>query len=539
MIDVGSKIAEYEIIARLKSGGMATLFLGRRRGAAGFARHVAIKVVHPHLAQDPGFVRMFVDEALLSARIQHPNVVHVEELGEADGTYFLVMEYVHGCALSDLMRALSRIERRMAPELAVWIAMRVLEGLHAAHELSDGEGQLLNVVHRDVSPQNVLISSTGNIKLIDFGIAKARGRQHRTATGSLRGKVRYMAPEQAYGKTLDRRTDVYALGVVLWEMLTMRRMFNADNDLAMLDEVRAPKHDAPSRYAKDVDTALDAVVLHALAPSPNDRPETALALRRELAKAAPRAATLDASHLADVVTAVLGEEIESRRRSLPESLTRASDPLAVETTKQSKRPRVRDEIISEMTHSAPGSKYAADDAGDAFESSPPPPLDSGPPGAGSTRASRPSSRALTPTPIVVGAASRRERGVTIAALGVAVAAIVGAASFVALSGRLDDGGAAERARDDTPPAPPAAASSPTPDAIPDAAVERPPSPGPTPPDALGATTPRPDDEDVADTPRPRSGMTRRGTHRASPHGEPERMTMSVAEGAYIVDDDDF
>src|SRR5262245_54903562 len=168
---------------------MATLFLARRVGAAGFSRHVAIKVVHGHLANDPHFIGMFVDEAMLPARIQHPNVVHIEELGEAGGTYFLAMEYVHGAALSALLGELSKLRRRLSTPLAVFIAMRVLEGLHAAHELRDERGQKLEVVHRDVSPQNVLLSASGHVKLIDFGIAKARGQSQRTKTGLLKGKL--------------------------------------------------------------------------------------------------------------------------------------------------------------------------------------------------------------------------------------------------------------------------------------------------------------------------------------------------------------
>jgi eukaryotic-like serine/threonine-protein kinase len=193
MFEVGEQVGDYQIVARLKSGGMATLFLGRRRGASGFAKHVAIKVIHPHLAEDPAFVRMFVDEALLSARIQHPNVVHVEELKRRDGKYFLVMEYVHGVALVQLLRTLGRKGRRLAPDLAVQIAARIADGLHAAHETRDPDGQTAGVVHRDVSPQNVLLAWAGHVKLIDFGVAKAHGRATHTIGGSLKGKVRYMS----------------------------------------------------------------------------------------------------------------------------------------------------------------------------------------------------------------------------------------------------------------------------------------------------------------------------------------------------------
>lgn len=319
MIGIGSKLRDYEIVAHLRVGGMATLFLGRRQGAAGFAKLVAIKVIHPHLAEDGTFVSMFVDEALISARIDHPNVVHVEELGEVDGTKFLVMEYVHGASLSQLLGMLAKQGRRLQPELAVHIAVRVAEGLHAAHETGDDEGNLLNIVHRDVSPQNVLISSRGHVKLIDFGIAKARGRAVQTTSSSLKGKISYMSPEQAYGRALDRRSDVYALGVVLWEMLTVRRMFAGEDDFALLDQVRTPNVLPPSAYAPEVTPALDAAVMAALAPDVNQRLPTAQEFRRVLATAMPSALTLDSGDLASLLYETLGSELEAQRASIVKS----------------------------------------------------------------------------------------------------------------------------------------------------------------------------------------------------------------------------
>ncbi|MGB0681013.1 MAG: serine/threonine-protein kinase, partial [Polyangiales bacterium] len=280
-LEAGCKLGDYRIVARLSSGGMATLYLARRGGAAGFSRFVAIKVVHPHLAQDTQFVRMFVDEAKLSSRIQHPNVVHVEELGEAEGTYYLVMEYVHGFSLAQVLAALARHKRRLSPALAVWIAMRVADGLHQAHETKDARGQHLGVVHRDVSPQNILLSTHGHIKLIDFGIAKAFGRQYQTVTGSLKGKLKYMAPEQARASAVDRRTDIYALGIVLWEMLAMRRLFKAENDFDLLEKVRDPEISSPRLFAAhDISDALERAVLSALAKDPAARPQSALHFMR-------------------------------------------------------------------------------------------------------------------------------------------------------------------------------------------------------------------------------------------------------------------
>ena len=308
-------------MASLQHGGMATLFLGRRRGAAGFSRHVAIKVVHPHLASDRGFVRMFVEEALLSARIQHPNVVHVEELGEAQGTYFLVMEYVHGCAVSEVLRGLSRRGLRMRPEVAAAIAAQVASGLHAAHETRGENGELLGVVHRDVSPQNILLSSAGHVKLIDFGIAKAASGGQKTATGTLKGKLAYMAPEQAFGRPVDRRTDVYALGIVFWEMLTGRRLFKSTNDFQLLDMVRDPTITPPSVIAGALPPGLDEVVMSAMAKDPDARPPTAEAFRQMLADAVPDATRLPPAALTDLVNTAAADALEKRRKRLPQSMS--------------------------------------------------------------------------------------------------------------------------------------------------------------------------------------------------------------------------
>jgi len=319
----GSRIGAYEILAPLKSGGMATLFVGRRLGPAGFVRPVAIKVVHPHLASDRSFVEMFLDEARLSARIQHPNVVHVEELGEQNGVFYLAMEYVHGCSLSQFLRQLALGGRGMSPEIACAIAMKVADGLHAAHETADASGQLLGVVHRDISPQNVLLSYDGHVKLIDFGVAKARGRSQETDGVSMKGKLRYMAPEQAWGQPVDRRTDVYALGIVLWESLTHKRLFGASDDFVALEQVRAPMIPAPSRLAPGVAPALDEAMLTALARDPEARFQTAQAFRRAIGNACPGAMQVAAEDVSAVLLETMREEIERQRATAPPTLSPA------------------------------------------------------------------------------------------------------------------------------------------------------------------------------------------------------------------------
>jgi serine/threonine-protein kinase len=314
---VGQRIGEYELIAHLRSGGMAMLFLAKRSGAAGFTREVAIKIVNPELAVDSQFRTMFLDEAMLSSRIQHPNVVHVEELAEYEGSHYLVMEYVHGCSLSQLQRQLVGRGRRLSPSFATRIAMHVADALHAAHETRDPEGRPLGVVHRDVSPENILLAYAGHVKLIDFGIAKAYGRRHKTQEGLLKGKFRYMAPEQAYGKPIDRRTDVYQLGIVLWEMLTLRRLFDAETDVDLLAQVREPRIPPPSALVDRIPPRLDAAVMAALDPSPDKRPADAQTFARMLAKAVPEAHEVDSGALSALVVATMHEHRQRERSNFP------------------------------------------------------------------------------------------------------------------------------------------------------------------------------------------------------------------------------
>ncbi|MBW2463104.1 MAG: protein kinase [Deltaproteobacteria bacterium] len=317
MLRVGDELGRYEIIAHLKSGGMATLYLGRRRIPPD-NRIFAIKVVHPHFLDDEDLVAMFEDEARLSLRIQHPNVVRIEEVGEVGGVHFLAMEYIHGCSVAQLLQALIRHRRRMSPELAVYIAMQACEALDAAHSLLGDHGELLNVVHRDVSPQNILLAHTGDLRLIDFGIAKSRARMHHSSTGSsVRGKLRYMSPEHAKGHDVDQRTDIYALGIVLWEMLTMRPLFWGETDFDVLTKVQDPLVDPPSEYAPNISPALDDAVLIALSANREARPTSALEFRTLLSRAAPIAEALDDEQIAELLHAVLGEEMHRVADRMP------------------------------------------------------------------------------------------------------------------------------------------------------------------------------------------------------------------------------
>lgn len=320
----GDWIGDYEILSRIRHGGMATLYLGRKHGTAGFARNAAIKVIHPHLSADDKFVRMFVDEARICSQISHPNVIHVEEFGQERGLHYLVMEYVESCSLSELLRRNRKRSTKLDPELAAHIILQVAGGLHAAHESRGMDGLGLGIVHRDVSPSNILLSTDGHIKVIDFGIAKSRGRLAQTQAGqALKGKLKYMAPEQAEVRDIDRRADIFSLGVVFWEVLVGEPLFQDDSELALLKRLTEPDITLPSIANPEVPPELDAVVMAMLEQNPEDRPETALDARRLIIDALPKAATRQAEELGQVAI-----EIISQRRAGTQDIAGISvDPL--------------------------------------------------------------------------------------------------------------------------------------------------------------------------------------------------------------------
>src|ERR1700690_2074894 len=249
-------LGNYELLHEIASGGMATVYLGRKRGVGGFERLVAIKCCHPHLRRDPAFVTMFLDEARLAARIHHPNVVATLEVSDDDALYF-VIHYGEGMSLADWLSRLLPQNQRIAEDLLLRVMIDGLAGLHAAHELRDHDGKSFQLVHRDVSPQNLLIGLDGVTRIADFGIAKAESRATRTRTGQVKGKTGYMPPEQILGEPLDRRADVYAAGVILWEALVGRRLFDGESDAATINQVLNNAVPAPSTVT-NCSSALDA-----------------------------------------------------------------------------------------------------------------------------------------------------------------------------------------------------------------------------------------------------------------------------------------
>jgi len=268
---------------------MATVYVARMSGAAGFTRTVAVKRLHPHLAADPTFTAMFVDEARLAARIRHPNVVDTLDVVAEGGELFLVMAFVLGETLSKMVRAATAQGIRLPAAVVANIVIGALEGLHAAHEATDEQGQPLGIVHRDISPQNILVGRDGIARVIDFGVAKAAGRVQETEGGELKGKLAYMAPEQLTRRAVDRRCDVFAMGVVLWEALTSRRLFAGDDAASTLYSVLNDPIPQPSSVCPDLPAALDAVVLGALQREPSMRFQTAREMALALEAACPPA----------------------------------------------------------------------------------------------------------------------------------------------------------------------------------------------------------------------------------------------------------
>lgn len=284
-------IGRYELGAALASGGMASVHVARLAGPSGFEKLVAVKRIHPHLADDPRFVSMFLDEARLASRIQHPNVCQILDFGESEGESFIAMELLSGAPLVDLVRNARRSDMLgdRYPALCVRRIADACEGLHAAHELKDRGGRPLGVVHRDVSPQNLFVTRDGCVKVVDFGVAASRDQLHHTATGEIKGKFGYLAPEQAMGGTIDRRTDVFALGVVLWELLTHKRLFWRASPAETLHAVLHTVVPPPSAISRSSPRSLDGPVLRALARTPERRYATARDFGRDLLRAGAEA----------------------------------------------------------------------------------------------------------------------------------------------------------------------------------------------------------------------------------------------------------
>ncbi|HVY46217.1 MAG TPA: serine/threonine-protein kinase, partial [Minicystis sp.] len=279
------RIGRYDVAGLLATGGMAEIFLGKLVGPNEFERPVVIKRILPHLARNAEFVEMFLNEARIVAGIRHANVVHVHELCRDGDDLFLVMEYVEGESVGGIMRRVWTRDETVGFAVSAYLIAEACAGLHAAHELKYPDGSPQNVVHRDVSPQNLMMTYDGHVKLLDFGIAKTARRMGQTEVGVVKGKSAYMSPEQCRGKPLDRRSDLFCLGTLLYELTTSRRLFHRASELATMTAITKQPAPRPSDVVAGYPPALEAVCLRALAKAPDDRYPTAAAMRRDLLSA--------------------------------------------------------------------------------------------------------------------------------------------------------------------------------------------------------------------------------------------------------------
>lgn len=307
---------KYLLVRKLAEGGMAEIFLAKQVGVEGFERNVVIKRMLPHLSETPDFVKMFLDEARLASGLTHPNVVQLTDLGHADGCYYICMEYLAGEDFATVLRTHRRRNEHMPLKMALRIVADAALGLHYAHESTDSNGQPTLLVHRDVSPSNIFITYSGQVKVLDFGIAKAESRASTTSAGVVKGKYLYMSPEQAGGAPVDRRSDVFSLGVTLYEALTGTRPFEHDTDLAILRAVLESNYRPLRELRPDLPSDIDAMVTRAMSVFADDRHATALAFVQDIERfMGSTTSSGGARMLADYMVGTFGKErVESKTR---------------------------------------------------------------------------------------------------------------------------------------------------------------------------------------------------------------------------------
>jgi serine/threonine-protein kinase len=274
----------YRVVEKLESGGMAEVFRAESEGLQGFRKQVAIKRVLPHLSEKKKFISMFLDEARLSAHLSHSNCVQVFDIGVGDNAYFIVMEYVDGANLKGVAEALKKQGQAFPVPAAVWICCEICKGLAYAHELSDPNGEPLHIVHRDMSPPNVLITKHGEVKIVDFGLAKANSQLEKSEPGIIKGKFSYLSPEAAQGQDVDGRTDIFAVGIILFELITGQRLFLGDTDFQTVKKVQQAQIPNIRQMNPDVTPELERILHRALARDPNHRYRSARDLARDLNK---------------------------------------------------------------------------------------------------------------------------------------------------------------------------------------------------------------------------------------------------------------
>lgn len=318
----GRQLGRYEILTQLASGGMASVYIARAQGIAGFERLVALKVLHPHLAYEQEFISMFLDEARLAARIRHLNVVPTLDVSDSPGDgYFLVMEYIEGNHLGALLGRAAKQGERLPQPFVCRVLIDTLQGLGAAHRLTDENGKPLKLVHRDVSPHNILVGTDGIARLTDFGVAKAEVRMASTRAGQFKGKLSYMAPEQAASNQTDQRSDLFSVGIILWECLTGRRLFKGDSNAATLNRLLNDTIVKPSDLWPELDQ-FDDVVMKALSRNPEQRFQSADDFAEALDNAAGRGGVAKTRDVAELVRALDADKLLDERERLRDAIER-------------------------------------------------------------------------------------------------------------------------------------------------------------------------------------------------------------------------
>lgn len=316
----GRQLGRYEILTQLASGGMASVYIARAQGVAGFERLVAVKVLHPHLAYEQEFISMFLDEARLAARIRHMNVVPTLDISDSPGDgYFLVMEYIEGNHLGALLGRAAKRGDRLPQPFVCRVLVDALQGLAAAHRLVDENGTPLKLVHRDVSPHNILVGTDGIARLTDFGVAKADVRMASTRAGQFKGKLSYMAPEQASSSETDQRSDLFSVGIILWESLTGRRLFKGDSNAATLNKLLNDEVIPPSKLWADLEP-YDEIVMKALSRDPDKRFQTADEFAEALDGGAGRPGVAKTRDVAEVVRSLDGDKLHQERQRVRDAI---------------------------------------------------------------------------------------------------------------------------------------------------------------------------------------------------------------------------
>ncbi len=333
----GSTLGKYEILRKLATGGMAEIYLARARGVAGFEKTVVLKRILPHVAEDEGFVQMFLDEARLAATLQHPNIADVYDVGETNGTPFFTMEYVHG----QDARSIRAATRKRGEQVPIAMALAIVHGtasaLDYAHERTGPDGKPLELVHRDVSASNIIVSYDGAIKLLDFGIARAASHQHKTQIGALKGKTPYMSPEQCRAQRIDRRSDLFSLGTVMFELTVGHRPFRGENDFAVMEQIVHGEAPRPSALVPGYPLELEAIVMKLLARDVAARYQTAEELLHELEQLISKHGLWVSSRpLGKYMRLLFAERIAAWERAASEGVT-LSEHVAETITSESQR----------------------------------------------------------------------------------------------------------------------------------------------------------------------------------------------------------